>query len=752
MSELSLPNGWATSALGDLTGSDGIFRDGDWVETKDQDPNGEVRLIQLADIGDGRFLNRSCRFLTAESAQRLRCTFLKPGDVLIARMPDPLGRACIFPGDSKPAVTAVDVCILRPHEEIDRRWLMWAINAPQLRQRIYEHQSGSTRKRISRHNLGSITLPLPPSLEQEKIARELDSQISRLDSAASTLNRALFNLKRYRAAVLKAACEGRLVPTEAELARTEKREYEPADQLLPRLERQRRELWVMRHWDESSTRRPTYKSTATANQLGAPMLPEGWALASLEQLALVESGQTPPGIDEATRTEGDIPWFRVGDMNLPANRTFMVDSRSWIESRDLQHLKLKTKPQGTIIFPKRGGAIATNKKRLLPRLGCLDLNIMGMIPVGEVGPYLWWWFAGVDLGSLGDGSNVPQINLDDVVHLLVPLPPLREQVRIIAEIEVRFSLLEAVEDSINRELDRAKHLRQSILRHAFEGQLVPQNPNEMAADALLAQLQQSNRAERVAKPKRFIGRRPPKGGSEKSGDSSYGETVPTSLSEVRRNESPQSPAEEAATTPLGRSGKSRSRRSDSGLRLPRPSMLKKGRANDEPIETFADLPREEQVEAVWDILFGRGFLERDEAIRTVAEALRERGLARFQRLRRGGALYQAIEAALARGLRAGDFDRPQRGKVRAVLRNPRDYPPETWSFCLLESFDHHAVEGGEAIRAAAEWARQNLGLEYGRLREDGVILRGLRAALEQAIRRGKLKRIGRDRIQRAGGT
>lgn len=82
-------------ALADLL-SDGLFVDGDWVESKDQDPDGDVRLIQLADVGDGVFRDRSSRFLTSEKAKELRCTFLEPGDVLVARMPEPLGRACIF--------------------------------------------------------------------------------------------------------------------------------------------------------------------------------------------------------------------------------------------------------------------------------------------------------------------------------------------------------------------------------------------------------------------------------------------------------------------------------------------------------------------------------------------------------------------------------------------------------------------------------------------------------------------------------
>ena len=130
----ALPQGWAKATIGDMIAVDGLFGDGDWVESKDQDPDGDVRLIQLADIGDGAFRNRSERFLTGAKADELGCTFLERGDLLIARMPRPLGRACMFPGDPKRSVTAVDVCIVRTGEaSVDQRWLMFATNSPHIR-------------------------------------------------------------------------------------------------------------------------------------------------------------------------------------------------------------------------------------------------------------------------------------------------------------------------------------------------------------------------------------------------------------------------------------------------------------------------------------------------------------------------------------------------------------------------------------------------------------------------------------------
>jgi hypothetical protein len=90
-----LPRGWASAILSELIGPAGLFSDGDWVESKDQDPNGSIRLLQLADIGDGSFIDKSRRFINELKFDELRCTEVLENDILVARMPDPLGRACL---------------------------------------------------------------------------------------------------------------------------------------------------------------------------------------------------------------------------------------------------------------------------------------------------------------------------------------------------------------------------------------------------------------------------------------------------------------------------------------------------------------------------------------------------------------------------------------------------------------------------------------------------------------------------------
>ncbi len=162
-------------SLSQIIGKDGIFIDGDWIESKDQDPSGSVRLIQLADIGEGTFINKSNRYLTPEKALELKCTFLTPGDVLIARMPDPIGRACIFPKLDTRCVTVVDVCIVRPDiKAVLPEWLMYKINDQQFRRQIQKYVTGTTRQRISRSNLEKIKFDVPSLEEQKRTVRMLD--------------------------------------------------------------------------------------------------------------------------------------------------------------------------------------------------------------------------------------------------------------------------------------------------------------------------------------------------------------------------------------------------------------------------------------------------------------------------------------------------------------------------------------------------------------------------------------------------
>lgn len=177
---LPVPNSWHWEALGYL--SLWPLKDGDWIESKDQDLKGDVRIVQLADVGVGTYKDRSNRFLTSTKAVDLGCYFLERNDVLIARLPDPLGRACIFPGDKRPSVTVVDVAVCRCDPEIiNPRFLMNCLNSPAVSNLIKSWAVGTTRQRVATGRLGSIALPIAPIEEQSRIVAKVDELMALCD-------------------------------------------------------------------------------------------------------------------------------------------------------------------------------------------------------------------------------------------------------------------------------------------------------------------------------------------------------------------------------------------------------------------------------------------------------------------------------------------------------------------------------------------------------------------------------------------
>lgn len=184
----------------------GGFHDGDWVESKDQDPDGDIRLLQLADVGDGGFRDRSDRRVNQEAFDRLNCSPVRDRDILIARMPDPLGRACLVPRGIGRAITVVDVAVLRCDESrADPRFVMHAINAGPTRSLMASFQDGATRQRIPRKSLGRVQIPLPPLDEQRAIADYLDRETARIDTLIEEQQRLIDLLRERRVAVVQNA-------------------------------------------------------------------------------------------------------------------------------------------------------------------------------------------------------------------------------------------------------------------------------------------------------------------------------------------------------------------------------------------------------------------------------------------------------------------------------------------------------------------------------------------------------------------
>lgn len=155
-----------------------VFTDGDWIESKDQSADG-IRLIQTGNIGTGAFRNKGdrSRFVSEETFDRLQCKEIIPGDILISRLPDPVGRACVLPSGLGRCITAVDCTILRLKPDWSASFVVWFSQTEEYGNQIATSLTGATRKRISRSNLGKIKVPNADSALQS----EFDGFVSNVD-------------------------------------------------------------------------------------------------------------------------------------------------------------------------------------------------------------------------------------------------------------------------------------------------------------------------------------------------------------------------------------------------------------------------------------------------------------------------------------------------------------------------------------------------------------------------------------------
>lgn len=186
-----------------------VFADGDWIESKDQSPEG-VRLIQTGNVGNGVFKDRGekARYISEATFKRLRCTEIFEGDCLVSRLPDPVGRACILPETGEKMITAVDCTIIRfDKKKVIPEFFNYYSQSDQYLNDVDHETSGTTRKRISRSKLAEVEIPIPPLPEQQRIVSVLDEAFASIAQAKSNAERNLVNAQELFESYLKGVFE-----------------------------------------------------------------------------------------------------------------------------------------------------------------------------------------------------------------------------------------------------------------------------------------------------------------------------------------------------------------------------------------------------------------------------------------------------------------------------------------------------------------------------------------------------------------
>ena len=425
----------------------------------------------------------------------------EPDDVLIS-VRAPVGptnlcavRSCIGRG----------LAAIRTRADMPSKFILYALRASE--EELRSKSTGTTFQAIRGDDLRSHSIGLPPFPEQRRIVAEIEKQFTRLDAAETALKRVEANLKRYRASVLKAACEGKLVPTEAELAEAEGRDYEHAEQLLERILAERRPLW-----ESQAKKTKKYIEPATPDVSDLPKLPIGWTHATVEQVIV----RSEYGTSVKCNYEADgVPILRIpnivaGEIDLAdvkfATQPVPLDAQRGLQVGDV----LMCRTNGSI---KLVGKTAVVRTEFAVFHSFASYLLRFRFAETQVIPR---WFHTIVNSQLGrsiiefnaaSSAGQHNVNLKLIHGMVIPLPPFAEQRRILAEVERQLSVIQQAEGTIQINVRRIERLRQSILKKAFCGQLASQDADDEPASVLLERIRAEREAAKAVVPKRKRSRR-----------------------------------------------------------------------------------------------------------------------------------------------------------------------------------------------------------------------------------------------------
>lgn len=208
--------------------------------------------------------------------------------------------------------------------------------------------------------------------------------------------------------------------------------------------------------------------TQTGMDMDAPV-PAGWNWVKLRDAAEVVNGfGFKPSLQG--RSELPYPFIKVSDMNAEGSERIISFAANTVDEPILKQLHARLYPAGTVVFPKVGGALLTNKKRILGVPATFDNNVMGIVPADATSEWIYYWMLTIDLASFANTQALPSIRKSDVEALAFPLPSLEEQKRITAILNEQMAAVEKAKTAAGERLEAARALPGAYLREVFEGE------------------------------------------------------------------------------------------------------------------------------------------------------------------------------------------------------------------------------------------------------------------------------------------
>lgn len=445
--EKSLPEGWVwtiVSKIAKINDRDAIIRD-----LPDDFP---VTFVPMAAV-DGEH-----GIITKPEERNLKemrkgYTPFSEGDVIFAKI-----TPCMENGKTAIAQKlrngrgfgSTEFHVLHPTEFVTAKWIYHFVRQENFRRDAKAHFTGTAGQlRVPGNFFNDYPIPLPPLSEQERIVARIEELFTQLDAGVEALRRVQAELKRYKASLLKAACEGRLVPQDPS--------DEPAEELLRRLGRQ------------------------SSFDMGISVLPTGWSWTTVGNIGnskeqIVLTGPFGSTLGRKDFLSSGVPVLTIGCLT---ELGLSLDKAKYVAEDKAKELHKYRVREGDVLFSRmatvgRAGLVTKQFENQIINYHLMRLRLSSEIIDPD---YFISYVRGASavqdyVKEVNHGATRDGINTEQLLALPIALPPIEEQRRIVAEVESRLSVVVEVEATVEEALFRSAHLRQAILKQAFEGRLV----------------------------------------------------------------------------------------------------------------------------------------------------------------------------------------------------------------------------------------------------------------------------------------
>ncbi len=459
---------WPIVSLGDLIES---IEAGSSFRCRETPPEGhEVGVAKVSAVSWGRYDENESK--TCLDPNRIdEDLLIRKGDFLISRANtvELVGACVIAEQVSKKVMLSDKTLRIQFKDPSLKPWALHFLRSRSGRQQIEALCTGNqdSMRNISQKNIRQIQLPLAPAQEHAEILSFLEQQLSCVEATTSMLKAIQAKLKQARASILKAAVEGRLVETEAEISSRTGDHYEDAAQLLNRALAEKKRQF--QEAQAKSQRHKKWKEPCKPDLHGDFSIPEGWAIASMDQIAQVSGGLAK---DSKITCGESLPYLRVA--NVQRGRLELENVKTMICPADkVDDLLLR---KGDVLLNEGGDRDKLGRGWIwngeINR--CIHQNhvFKARIYLPEIQPRYISYYC----NTMGDSyfqdqgkqtTNLASISLSKVRALPLTLPPATEQLRILKEVDRRFSVLDQIDTAVNFNLRRCGQLRQAVLKRAF---------------------------------------------------------------------------------------------------------------------------------------------------------------------------------------------------------------------------------------------------------------------------------------------